>query len=54
MRQKFEQAKAILFGKKGKTAVEAILSCIEKDINDHNDAELQDLIEKMKVATNAA
>jgi hypothetical protein len=52
-RQKFEQAKAILFGKKGKGAVEAILSCLEKDINDHTDEELTKLIEQIKVATNA-
>jgi hypothetical protein len=52
-RQQFEQAKAILFGKKGKGAVEAILSCLEKDINDHTDEELTKLVEQIKVAANA-
>lgn len=53
-KQKYERAKAILFSKKGKVAVDAILSVLEKDIKDHTDAELLDLVKKMEVATNAA
>lgn len=51
--QKFERAKAILFSKKGKAAVEAILSVLPKDIKDHTDAELLDLVGKFEVAINA-
>jgi hypothetical protein len=52
-KQKFERAKAILFSKKGKVAVDAILSVLEKDIKDFTEGELLDLVKKMEVAVNA-
>jgi hypothetical protein len=52
-KQQYEKAKAILFSKKGKVAVEAILSVLEKDIRDHNDDELLELVKRIEIATNA-
>lgn len=52
-KQSYEKAKAILFSKKGKVAVDAILSCLDKDIKDHSDPELLELAKKMEAATNA-
>jgi recombination protein RecT len=49
-RQKFEVAKAQLFAKKGRGAVDAIISTMSKDIKDYNDVELSDLIKKMQDA----
>lgn len=53
-RQKFEKAKALLFVKKGKGAVDSIMEKLEKDIKDHTDAELLELVKKMEELTNAA
>lgn len=52
-RQRFEKAKAILFGKKGKGAVDAILSMIEKPVGDLSNQELEKLIVDIEKATHA-
>jgi hypothetical protein len=48
--QKFQVAKAALFGKKGKSGVEAITSKMSKDLADYSDVELTELIKKMTEA----
>lgn len=53
MKQNFEKAKAILFGKKGKDAVDAILAMHEKKPTEMNDSELSELITEIAKATNA-
>ena len=52
-RQRYEKAKALLYTKKGKAAVDSVLEKLEKDIKDHTDAELLDLAKKMEELTNA-
>lgn len=49
-RQSFEVAKAKLFGAKGKAAVEAVLSKMDKDIADYTDIELSVLINQLEKA----
>lgn len=52
-RQRYEKAKALLYTKKGKAAVDSVLETLQKDIKDHSDAELLDLAKKMEELTNA-
>lgn len=54
VKQKYEKAKAILFSKKGKTAVDAILAMIPKPIAELTEDELKKLTLDMETAANAA